>query len=170
MLLSSSWQVLKICNITGGSKPTEAELLAMHCATPFAKSLLDALPSPEPTRLGKLLPRAPPEGIELCKQLLLLDPSSRLTAAAALQHPYIANGFTKDDASRARYAEASVAEAESVFTPPCDDTVRLGAQAYRALLEATPSLATVLDEPALPPPPYQAPAAATEEEMEDMGA
>ena len=47
------------------------------------------LPSHPPTPLGARLPLASSSALELLERLLRYDPSSRLTADAALRHPWI---------------------------------------------------------------------------------
>ena len=47
------------------------------------------LPSHPPTPLGARLPLASSAALELLERLLRYDPCSRLTAAAALRHPWI---------------------------------------------------------------------------------
>ena len=158
MSCRATWQALV------GSKPDADALVDLRAETPHARALLDALPPvPEPpTRLPKLMPRAPAEGIELCKGLLQMRPSERLDAAAVLRHPFM-QGFVRDDPSRLSYAASSLVPPKSgPFAMPVDDDARLSAREYRALLEG--SLATALADPIL----TMAPSGADEED--DMGA
>lgn len=45
-------------------------------------------PNFQPADLTQLMPDLEPEGIELLKLLLEIDPSQRITAKSALNHPY----------------------------------------------------------------------------------
>ncbi|CAO3642064.1 unnamed protein product [Mucor fragilis] len=61
--------------------------------TEYIRNLRDesGLPPPEePIDFGTLFPNAPPEAIHLLENLLTLDPSKRLTASQALEHPFVA--------------------------------------------------------------------------------
>jgi serine/threonine protein kinase len=146
---SNAAQLAKICALTsGGSKPDAADLADMHAHPEVASALLAGLPSVEPMRLGKSMPRAPAEGIDLCRELLQLRPSSRLDAGAVLRHRYFTE-FVKDDANRRAYAARSCAPA-APYRPPLDDSVRKSALEYRQLAEA--SIAIALAEPVSAPP------------------
>lgn len=165
---SNAAQLAKIFALTsGGSPPDAADLAALRAHPPVASVLLAELPSVEPMRLGKSMPRAPAEGIDLCRELLQLRPDSRLTARAVLGHSYFSE-FTKSDPAREAYAARSCAPA-APYRPPLDDSVRKSALEYRQFMQA--SIATALAEPISVPPASATtavPGFATEDD--DMGA
>lgn len=157
---SNAAQLSKILALTTGGVTLDAEDLADLGADPgVASALLAEAPTIEPIRLGKSMPRVPAEGIELCRELLQLRPSSRLSASSVLRHAYFRD-FVKGDAGRAAYAERSCAAAAS-YQPPLDDDTRLSAAEYRRCMET--SIATPLQEPVSAP-------TSSAVEMDDMGA
>ena len=141
-------QVLQLAG--GGAKPSPEALTDLRvAASPTAIALLASLPDPEPpTRLPKLMPRAPAEATDLVRELLQLMPSQRASAARVLAHPYLAS-FVAQDATRQPYAEAAVAPpaggAAGRFVPPVNDATRLTVHEYRSLLQA--GLAEPLADP-----------------------
>uniref|UniRef100_A0A6M2F0A6 Protein kinase domain-containing protein n=1 Tax=Populus davidiana TaxID=266767 RepID=A0A6M2F0A6_9ROSI len=79
----SEMEVLKeIFSIIG--TPKEDEL----CSLP---SFPLAIPNNEPKDLTEVVPQLNDDGIDLLGKMLVLDPHARITAEAALAHPY----FTK---------------------------------------------------------------------------
>ncbi|KAI8891481.1 Pkinase-domain-containing protein [Backusella circina FSU 941] len=61
--------------------------------TEYIRGLRDVNGQPPPEEsidFSILFPQCPPEGIDLLKRLLMLDPSKRITANEALEHPFVA--------------------------------------------------------------------------------
>ena len=84
-----------------------------------------AAPRP-PRSLEALLPGAPPDGLDLLRRLLVFDPRTRLSAAEALSHPYVAAfACPADEPSASRPARA-----------PLDDNTKLSVAEYRDSLYA----------------------------------
>ncbi|KAG0738440.1 hypothetical protein G6F57_012326 [Rhizopus arrhizus] len=54
-------------------------------------------PPEEPIDFTILFPNCPPEGIDLLKKLLALDPSKRITANEALEHAFVASVRDKSE-------------------------------------------------------------------------
>jgi mitogen-activated protein kinase 1/3 len=68
--------------------PTESDIA--HAQGAKAKEYLRSLRSKEPADLQAKYKGADADGINLLYQLLRFDPTRRITAAEALQHPYLA--------------------------------------------------------------------------------
>ena len=76
--------------------PSCTSIVGVTTHQSLSPSLL-SLPRPQ-VPLGDLLqPSVPPDGLDLLCRLLVFNPDKRLTAAQALQHPYVS-----------RYSESSV--------------------------------------------------------------
>ena len=127
---STSDQLARIVAVTG--RPTPAAVAAL--GSPFGASMVDGLPAagrggvggPPPRSLAALLPGAPPDGLDLLRRLLAFDPAARLSAAAALAHPYVA----------AFHCPADEPEARGAVTVPIDDNTKLTVAEYRDRLYA----------------------------------
>jgi len=146
--------------------PSDATLRAMRVDLGASRALIASLGPLEPTRLGKRMIGAPADGMDLCRQLLRLDPTERIDAEAALRHPYF-HPFSSGDDGRAVYAAASLAPPKHPYVPPTDDRVRSDVASYRSLVERR--LATPLADP---PPPPAAAAGSTDSSaaFDEMGA
>ena len=187
LLLGSSTasQLHKISNLVG-ARPSPQTLAELKAESAAARALVENLPPIEPTRLAKLMPRAPAEGVDLCRELLQLRPADRLDAAAVLQHcvsprpqprplfypppriPHLTHlasssqylhSYVKGRADRTAYAAASLAPPTRPYVAPLSETTSRTAMECRAHLEA--HLATPLVDP---------PTQAAEADEEDMGA
>eukprot|EP01105_Mastigella_eilhardi_P019538 TRINITY_DN4600_c0_g1_i3.p1 TRINITY_DN4600_c0_g1~~TRINITY_DN4600_c0_g1_i3.p1 ORF type:complete len:347 (+),score=68.07 TRINITY_DN4600_c0_g1_i3:727-1767(+) len=80
---SEADEIYKICSVLG--TPTNATW-GDGCRLAIAMDF--KFPQFSPMSLNTLLPNACPEAIDLMYQMLRYDASKRITAAAALQHPY----------------------------------------------------------------------------------
>lgn len=79
-------QIKIVVSVLGS--PGEGEIA--HVTSPTARAFLASLPVTPPTPLTDLLPDAPPDALDLLSRLLCFDPAHRLSAAEALDHPYVA--------------------------------------------------------------------------------
>lgn len=71
------------------SENTLSLLAQAKLGSPVSLSSMLSLPRPQ-VPLGDLLqPSVPPDGLDLVCRLLVFNPDKRLTAAQALQHPYV---------------------------------------------------------------------------------
>jgi len=79
-------QLEKIIEVTG--KPSQDDIDAIK--SPFASTMLEGLPQNEPKSLSNIFPLASPEALDVLRQMLHFNPSKRITAEKALEHPYVA--------------------------------------------------------------------------------
>ena len=79
---SETDQMFKIASILGSPASSWNE------ASKLMSRLNMKLPQSSPVPLSTLIPNASPEAIDLLSELLRYDPSKRLSAAQALQHPF----------------------------------------------------------------------------------
>eukprot|EP00002_Diphylleia_rotans_P025553 TRINITY_DN5052_c0_g1_i4.p1 TRINITY_DN5052_c0_g1~~TRINITY_DN5052_c0_g1_i4.p1 ORF type:complete len:378 (-),score=61.92 TRINITY_DN5052_c0_g1_i4:359-1492(-) len=79
-------QLDKVIEVTGRPTPDDIESIK----SPFAVSMLDSLPPSKPKSISSMFPNASPEACDLLKKLLVFNPSKRLTAEQAINHPYVA--------------------------------------------------------------------------------
>jgi mitogen-activated protein kinase 15 len=158
---SSLGQLAKILEVTGG-RPEAAELAAdLSLPEERARAALAALPiTLAPTRLSKLLPRVPAEGIDLVNSLLRRRPTERASFDAVIRHSYLVPFITEDEGPRRAFAAASVGTADR-FIAPLDDRRQFAPRTYREYFEQ--HLAETLEAYHEAPPPAAAPSEA------DMG-
>jgi len=79
-------QLEKIIEVTG--KPSQDDIDSIK--SPFASTMLEGLPQNEPKSLANIFPLASPEALDVLRQMLHFNPSKRITAEKALEHPYVA--------------------------------------------------------------------------------
>lgn len=80
-------QIERIIDVCG---PPNEEMLSAMRNSPMFIPLVPKTTTPPSRTLQQLLPQANPLALDLLSKLLELDPSRRLTAAAAMEHPYFA--------------------------------------------------------------------------------
>ncbi|XP_008569889.1 PREDICTED: mitogen-activated protein kinase 15 isoform X2 [Galeopterus variegatus] len=103
--------------------PSEEDLLALGSG--YSASILHRLGSQPKQTLDALLPPdTPPEALDLLRRLLVFAPDKRLSAAQALQHPYVRR-FHGPDREWTREADVRL---------PVHEGVQLSAPEYRSLL------------------------------------
>lgn len=78
-------QLEHICKILG--KPTAEEIAAIP--NKRAQDFIVRLPQHNKVELSKLMKDADPDAIDLAERLLKFDPSKRMTATEALDHPFV---------------------------------------------------------------------------------
>lgn len=80
-------QLERIIEVSGFPTPSDIDSVNSSYAT----TMLESLPAPSAIRTyTDMYPNAPPEAIDLLKNLLWFNPSKRLTCEEALKHPYVA--------------------------------------------------------------------------------
>jgi len=87
-------QLKKVIEVTG--KPTEEDIAAMQ--SKYAKTMIDSI-LPAGHRLAfrsmdAIMSGAPPEAIDMVKNLMTFDPTARLTVEGALAHRWMADFYT----------------------------------------------------------------------------
>jgi len=113
-------QLDKILEVTG--KPNKQDTDAID--SPFAATMLESLPGSGKRTLKNIYPNATDEAIDLLENLLVFNPSKRMTADQALKHPYVAQFH--DPAN-----ELSLTEP---ITLNIDDNVKFSISEYRETL------------------------------------
>ena len=86
-------QLDRIIEVTG--RPTAEDIEAIK--SPFAATMLESLPPSQPRSLQEMYPHASEEAIDLLCRCLAFNPSKRITAEEALQHPYVRQFHNPDD-------------------------------------------------------------------------
>jgi len=79
-------QLEKIIEVTG--KPSQDDIEAIK--SPFASTMLEGLPQSDPKSMSNMFPLASPEALDVLRLMLHFNPSKRITAEKALEHPYVA--------------------------------------------------------------------------------
>lgn len=87
---STAHQLELILEITGA--PSQEDIASTQ--SQFAETMLRGIRCPEKKPLSKLIPQASPEAIDLLEKLLRFNPTQRLSAEEALEHPYVAKFLT----------------------------------------------------------------------------
>jgi len=90
---SNTNQLERIIELTG--RPTQEDIAAMGSS--LAAKTLEAINPKKFKTFSEVFPNASPEAIDLLKGLLHFNPNKRLTAAQALEHPYLYDFHNPDD-------------------------------------------------------------------------
>ncbi|KAK2579690.1 hypothetical protein KPH14_011037 [Odynerus spinipes] len=104
--------------------PTEEDLISVSAG--YGTNLLEKSPAGPKRSLKDLLPEASKEALDLICSLIVFNPSRRLTAVQALEHPYVANFHRRGN---------EPARSTSVV-PLLRDDVQLSVEEYRNKLYA----------------------------------
>ncbi|KAK9833060.1 hypothetical protein WJX74_006151 [Apatococcus lobatus] len=115
-------QLDRIVTVTG--RPSRADIEAT--GSTFASTMWEGMRDDKPADLAALFPHASPEALDLLKGLLQINPHKRLSAAQALQHPYVAQFHDPDH-------EPS---AGRTITIPIDDNTKFNIADYQEKLYA----------------------------------
>lgn len=148
---SETDQLFKIISITGtpgpGNWPDGIKL---------ANRLNIRLPQFAPTPLNVAIPTASPEALDLLKDILQLDPSKRLSATQALQHPFfygkyqaVINPNEKIPQSLSPYMQKENEEPKNVLPHPVPDV-----KEHLSPFEIPPKPAAPIPNPIFPSPTY----------------
>lgn len=110
-------QLDRIIELT--DKPCLEDIQAMQ--SPFAATMLEALPLTRPRVLHDILPSAGLEALHLLRGLLQFNPSRRLSATGALEHPYVTIFHDPSDEPTC----------DKVISMPIADNTKLSVVEYR---------------------------------------
>ena len=80
-------QLERIIAVIG--KPTPQDIASVN--SQYAETMLESLTRVVPKSYQELCPKASPEAIDLMRKLMTFNPSERLSAEEALNHPYVAS-------------------------------------------------------------------------------
>ncbi|ELR21145.1 Mitogenactivated protein kinase 5, putative [Acanthamoeba castellanii str. Neff] len=86
-------QVECICEIMG--TPSEEDIAGISSS--HARQFVRNMGAKPKTPLQKLMPRAPPQALDLLEKMLAFNPAKRITVEDALCHPYLAYFHDPDD-------------------------------------------------------------------------
>ena len=86
-------QLDRIMEVTGRPLPEDIEAIQSS----LAATMLESLPATKPKPLRDLFPAASDDALDLLKNLLQFNPSKRLSADEALEHPYVSQFHNPDD-------------------------------------------------------------------------
>mmetsp|Transcript_12181 Transcript_12181/g.30647 ORF Transcript_12181/g.30647 Transcript_12181/m.30647 type:complete len:357 (-) Transcript_12181:182-1252(-) len=108
-------QLEKILEVTG--MPPQADVESIQSA--FAATMLQSLPHVRKKNLSTMF-NASADAIDLMSRLLEFNPAKRISAQGALEHPYLAQFYTREEASAPHPVSISI-----------DDNVKYTVQDYR---------------------------------------
>lgn len=118
-------QVELICDVIG--KPSTSD--CSHIESAQARAFVDELPDSTKTPFEGVFEGANPDAIDLVRKLLVFDPSKRISAEQALNHPYLADyhDVTMEPA-------APIGVDNSWLEPEGEDGAELTVETVRVLL------------------------------------
>ncbi|KAG5464632.1 hypothetical protein LSCM4_00072 [Leishmania orientalis] len=90
---STTNQLELICSVTG--MPSAADVSATN--SQFAHAMLRDIHFTHRRTFAELLPSASPDALDLIQRLMCFNPNRRITAAEALEHPYVAAFHRPDE-------------------------------------------------------------------------
>ncbi|CCW67068.1 unnamed protein product [Phytomonas sp. Hart1] len=117
---STTHQLELILSVTGNPSPTDVAATNSQ----FAEVMLRDIPRGPPRSFAELLPGASPDALDLVQRLICFNLNERVTAAQALEHPYVAPFHCPKE---------EIAAAEPIIISLPDDT-RFTLQEYREKL------------------------------------
>jgi len=102
--------------------PLPAEVDSLEHDYKGMKAYLRRLQPRAPSDLGRLVPGAPPEALDLLDRTLKFLPEDRLSTRAILEHPYLAGGAGEDEGLKApRHLQPSITAVGPVLSQIEDD-------------------------------------------------
>jgi len=113
-------QLERIIEFTG--RPTHDEIEAIK--SPFAGTMLESIPPVTKKTLQEQFPAATVEALDLLRRLLQFSPTKRISAEAALSHPYVSQFHNPEDEPRPN----------GVIQIPIDDNTKYTINDYREKL------------------------------------
>lgn len=106
--------------MAGIPRPTQEDVSSIKSA--YGASVLEKASVKAKQRFEDMMPEAPPEGVDLLRQLLHFNPDKRITAAEALKHPYVSRFHNPSEEPNHR---------DTDVVPPLSDDVQLTVEEYR---------------------------------------
>lgn len=100
-------------------KPKLEDIRAMK--SPFAATMLEALPLTKPRPIHEIYPQANLEHLHMLTRMLQFNPINRITSANALQHPYLTVFHNPETET----------VCDKIIEVPIDDNVKLSVTEYR---------------------------------------
>ncbi|XP_026191184.1 extracellular signal-regulated kinase 2 [Cyclospora cayetanensis] len=110
-------QLERVVAITG--RPSPEDIAAIR--SPFAATMMESLAVVKQKNLEDCFPDAPAMALDLLNQLLQFNPLKRISAAKALEHPYVRQFHNPDDEP----------VCDHIITIPIDDNTKYSVEDYR---------------------------------------
>eukprot|EP01012_Entosiphon_sulcatum_P041967 TRINITY_DN55888_c0_g1_i1.p1 TRINITY_DN55888_c0_g1~~TRINITY_DN55888_c0_g1_i1.p1 ORF type:complete len:413 (-),score=99.99 TRINITY_DN55888_c0_g1_i1:118-1356(-) len=136
-------QLRRIAQLIGS--PTDEDI--DNYASTSVREVLRRMDHFEPTNLQEALPNAPPEAVDMLQRLLVYDPKKRLTAMAALEHPFLQDVFDPEevvDLPKFDSAFERLDKLDDILAELGDEMQRVnGITDFIPLITSTPSPANV---------------------------
>ncbi len=114
-------QIERIVEVT--DKPSNTDLEAIN--SPYAATMLDALPPVHVKSHGDVFPNAPAEALDFIKSCFFFNPDSRSSAEDGLRHIYVSEFHNEEEEPVYPHGPIKL---------PIDDNVKLTAPQYRERL------------------------------------
>eukprot|EP01089_Gocevia_fonbrunei_P015354 TRINITY_DN4475_c0_g1_i2.p1 TRINITY_DN4475_c0_g1~~TRINITY_DN4475_c0_g1_i2.p1 ORF type:complete len:270 (-),score=49.18 TRINITY_DN4475_c0_g1_i2:87-896(-) len=109
-------QLTRIVEITG--RPSKEDMASIK--SDFAATMMESLPQPKKRCLAELFPHASKDALDLLSKLLQFNPTKRLSAEEAVNHPYVVQFLDEDEPVCA-----------GPISIPIDDNTKYSIQDYR---------------------------------------
>eukprot|EP00884_Botryococcus_braunii_P013709 jgi/Botrbrau1/22339/Bobra.0002s0017.1 len=113
-------QLQRIMEVTGRPGKDDLEVIQ----SPYAATMLESMGGNDRKEMFQLFPNASEEATDLLEKLLRFNPAKRLSAAEALQHPYVSQFHNPEDEP----------DCDHVVTIPIDDNTKYTINEYREKL------------------------------------
>ena len=76
----------RVMEVTG--RPNQEDVDSIN--SPLAATMLEGIPATKHKKIKDMFPTASDEALDMIKNLLMFNPSKRLTVEECLTHPYVA--------------------------------------------------------------------------------
>uniref|UniRef100_A0A7S2WX63 Protein kinase domain-containing protein n=1 Tax=Rhizochromulina marina TaxID=1034831 RepID=A0A7S2WX63_9STRA len=141
--LSTMNQIEKILEVNGKPAPEDVDALN----SPFASTMLEAVPPVRPTSLPELLPNASAEATDFINQCVTFSPFKRTNVHNALRHPFVAEFHDPEDEPVRTKGAIRLETNDSTMLTADEYRTKLYAEIERRRLQARKDQAGILKKP-----------------------